>query len=177
MRESRIGSMKSGAISCIIAIVFYIVVPVVLIHEILPMVPEGSIDLEGIKALLTRWMYAGVPMIILAFPARYYQKGNRNRLTWDSIRIVFSCIWLLYVLNFGNLDGILSFKDAESTVIVNIAMLGLVLVLIVFKLLKIMVAYGDHKDHRPEFLEENDVSDTNGSPPGNDGIRVKGRYD
>ncbi len=173
MGEYRIGRFGKGLLSSVVTLIAVTIVPLVL-SNLLNGFDSATVDISEIERLLSRAGYLGVILTIAAFPKGFYEKGNKGRVAAWVVYTVLSVIWLLILLDFGNIGNILIGDEMVLTVSLTGAM-GLI---IVFKLLKLVVVYGDHRDHRAEFLEENDL-DENGRPqsPDFDGIRVKGRHD
>lgn len=158
-----------GAIAAVIALVFYIALPLILLDALVPKLPEG-VDAEGIKALLERWLVAGVPLVILSFPAKYYGLGTVKRFAFAVVRTVLKIVWLLYVIRFGDLSGIVSVDMDGKMIAADLLLKGFVALLILPMVFRIAVAYCDYRDHRDiaAGLCEDTTRD--------DGIRVKGRF-
>jgi len=159
-----------GAIAAVIALVLYIALPLILLDALIPKLPEG-VEAEGIKALLERWLVAGIPLVILSFPAKYYGLGTVKRLAFSVLHTVVKILWLLYVIRFGDLSGIFSVDVYVGTLNADLVLKGFVALLILPMVFKIVVAYCDYRDHRDiaaGLCPEDTTRD--------DGIRVKGRF-
>ncbi len=159
-----------GVISTVIALILYIALPLIVLDALLPRIPEG-VDPEGIKALFERWLIAGVPMVILSFPAKYYGLGTVKRFAFTVVRTVAQVLWLLYVIRFGDLSGIVSVDAYVGTLKADLLLKGFVALLILPVVFKIVVAYCDYRDCRgiAAAMGPEDITR-------DDGIRVKGRF-
>lgn len=159
-----------GAVAAIIALVLYVALPLAIQDAIIPMIPEG-VDAEGIKALLKRWLIAGIPLVIVSFPAKYYGLGTGKRFAFTTVRIVLKIVWMLYTINFGDLNGIVSVEIDGSMFTADLLVKGFAALLTLPLILKIVVAYCDYSEYKgiaASLCPEDTTRD--------DGIRVKGRF-
>ena len=159
-----------GAIAAVIALALYIALPLILLDALIPKLPK-EVYAEGIKALLERWLVAGIPLVILAFPAKYYGLGTVKRFASAAAHTVLKMAWLLYVISFGNLSGIVSADIDAGTITVGFLLKGFLVLLILPMAFRIVLAYCDYRDHR-DIAARLCYDDTTLD----DGIRVRGRF-
>lgn len=171
-REHMVNPVK-GATGVIGAALFYVVLPYVAIAYLLSMI-EGVMETEGVEELLWRWIYLGIPIVIVAFPKNYYPKGSYGRLGAWIATTALSIAWVLYVLNFGDLSDIFSLSMSGSVISLDMSIAGLLIVMIIFRILKLVIAICDHVDHREGYLRDNGLS---GSKDDETDTAIGGRYD
>ena len=162
--------LSNGFVGMILSAVFYFVVPVVYFALAPDFVPAEA-DISGIDELMSRWMVAGIPLVILAFPRKYYAYGNIRRVYTCILTAIMSVVWILYVTNMGDLDGIVSFDNGDIGFTLSLGFFGFIVLIAAYKVLKIVIAYADHKDNREAYEAENGSRKRDG-----DGIRVPGRF-
>lgn len=142
----------------ILAAVVYIGIPYMMLNYVIPnhMIEDAVnglvIDWTNIKPLFERWLYLGVPLTVLAFPVWLFPKGSRGRLMFSIIFMVASICWLVYVMNFGNLDGLVNITFNGVTYGFGIVLSGLMYIIVFFKALKILTIYAIYKDNRENYL-------------------------
>lgn len=174
MSEYRMGKAHRGLLKSAAALVVYAVVPLLILTFIGRL--GITVDLSGLEDVLVRLAMASPVMAIAAFPAGYYAKGNRARpVAWAVYTVVFVVV-ILFATGFGSIEGLVTIENGDVGMTVGITVLGLIGVLILFRLLKLVVIFMDNRDHREEFLEENGI--TAEEAAGDQRIvRVRGRYD
>ena len=163
-------SFVRGLCSTIVALAVYIVVPLAIADAFFPMLPSG-LNLDGLSDLLDRWLIAGVPLVILAFPSKYYGLGTRKRLVFSILAQAMKMVWFLYVTSFGNLSGLFNYSDGDFSIEADLIINGLVLIFAVLIVLKSIVFCCDYRDNREDAREINYTPETE-----EDSIRVKGRF-
>lgn len=149
-----------GAISLVIAALIYIAFPLIVIYVLVPMeFIQDHLETDAFIDMMWKWLYVGIPLVILAFPKGYYAKGSNGRLlAWVAFTGV-SIFWLFYILNFGDLTGLLGIKDGDTTLKVDIVVTGALYLTVAFKLLKLLIVACDHHDHREGYLRDNGLSE------------------
>ena len=157
-------SLSMAFLGLFIAAAVYVVFPYVMLNYVISeglieKAVEGlTIDWTNIKPLFERWMYAGVILVILAFPTWLFPEGSKGRLAFSAVFMVASIVWLLYVLNFGNLEDLASVTYNGSTYKFGLVLQGFLYFMVFFKLLKILTIYGTYKDNSSKYLERSDAA-------------------
>lgn len=172
MRKARSNSLLRGAAHAVTAAIVYLLIPYALMTYLLPVLPD-AVSKDGLEALLGRWFVGGVPLVAVGFLATYFGKGSTWRLVFRIVQVVLKLWWFLYLINYGDLSGIFAYDDSSSSVAVDLTITGLLSVYIVLACLKLLVAYGDHRDNRADYMAEHGAGDDGGSAS----IRVSGRFD
>lgn len=177
MEKRRRDNIVRGVGAMIISLIGYILIPYLIEWHVFPMVPDGF-ELSGFSELLDRWVLAGVPLMIVSLFVGHFGIGSRGWLASSIVQSLLGIFWVLYVLNFGDLTGIFSMEDDSQWMSVDIVIDGFMYLMIALKLLKLLIVYGDYRDNRSAYLEENDDSPgrKGKEQSGSDGIRVKGRF-
>ena len=103
--------------------------------------------------LFERWMYAGIPMVVLGALTWSFPKGSRQRFLMSVIYLAGSIVWLLYVLNFGDLTNLISVTYDDNTFELGMVLTFLLYLLVLFRALKILIVFGVYKDERNRYLE------------------------
>lgn len=151
--------------------VIFIAVPMLLIRYGMPLLPE-SISTAGFEAILDRWMLAGIPIIAVSVPARYFGLGSRARLGCCFILATLRIFWLLYLINFGNLSDLVTITDGDSWISVDVTVTGIMVLTVVFEFLRFLVDAGDYIDNRKAYLSEHGEGEEELRI-----VRINGRYD
>ena len=163
-----------GAIAGFIAaVLFFIVLPYFMSNYflvetseyywkvLLPKIPLfANFDLSNIEVdaanlinLFNRWLYAGIPMVILGALTWAMPKGSRQRFIMSTIYLAGSIIWLLYVLNFGDLSGLIRVSYDGNTFELGIVLTFMLYLLVLFRALKFLIIFGTYKDERDRYLD------------------------
>ena len=161
-----------GAIAgLIVAGAFYVVLPYFMsnyfLNEtseyywkvVLPKLIEGfdfsKLDIDGTNLILmfNRWFYAGIPMVVLGFLTWMMPKGSRQRLVMSTIYLAGSIVWLLYVLNFGDLTGLINVTYDGQNYELGIVLTFILYLMVLFRALKFLIIYGTYKDERDKYLD------------------------
>lgn len=142
----------------ILGAIFYVGIPYAMINYVIPehlienAIPGLVIDWTNITPLFERWLYAGIPMAVISFFVWIFPKGSRARFFSSSIYLLASIGWLVYVMNFGNLDNLAVITYNGTTYAFGIILTGFMYLLIFFKCLKLLTVYAVYKDNRSEYL-------------------------
>ena len=158
IKKVRIMGFIAGAI---VAAVFYVGIPYAMIHYVEPnfetYMEQLELDLQvvwtNLIPLFERWMYAGIPMVVLGALTWSFPKGSRQRFVMSTIYLAASIVWLLYVLNFGDLSNMISVTYDENTIELGIVLTFLLYLMVLFRALKILILFGVYKDKREDYLE------------------------
>ncbi len=159
-----------GLCATISAAVVYIVIPLVVEDAFFPLIPP-EINLDALSDLLGRWLIAGIPLVIIAFPSKYYGLGTRKRLGFSVLFQMMKAAWLLYVISFGDLSGLIDYSGADMTLQIDLVINGLVMILVGLIALKAVIFYCDYRDNRDFARELNSDEEPSEEP-----IRVRGRF-
>lgn len=182
-RESRIAKKEEKAArnreestwrgfeALIVGIITFVAIPLLLSSYGLPMIPD-TISTDGLQAILDRWILAGIPIILFSIPAGYYGLGSRIRLGCCGILIILRIFWMLYLINFGDLSGIVTITDGDAWTVVDVTVTGLIALTVVFEFLRFLVDAGDYVDNRKAYLSEHGEGDEDEIRI----VRVNGRY-
>ena len=148
-----------GAIAgTIVAAAFYLGIPYYLQNYFIPnykdyITADITIVWENIVPLLDRWFYAGIPMVVLGAITWMCPKGSRQRLVASSIYLAASIVWFVYVINFGDMSGLINVTYDGKTVEIGIVLTFMLYLIILFRALKILILYGVYKDNRRDYLD------------------------
>ena len=112
-----------------------------------------DVDSTNLSLLFDRWFYAGIPMVILGMLTWAMPKGSRQRLVTSTIYLAGSIIWLLYVLNFGNLPELIKVTYDGNTFEIGMILTFILYLIVLFRALKFLVIYGTYKDRREKYLD------------------------
>ena len=161
-----------GAIAgLIVAGVFYVALPYFMIEYflndtseyywkiVIPKLIEDfdvsklDIDATNLIEMFKRWLYGGIPMVVLGFMTWMMPKGSRQRLVMSTIYLAGSIIWLLYVLNFGDLKDLIQVTYDGNTFALGIMLTFILYLMVLFRALKFLIIYGVYKDERDKYLD------------------------
>jgi len=112
-----------------------------------------DVDSTNLSLLFDRWFYAGIPMVILGMLTWAMPKGSRQRLMMSTIYLAGSIIWLLYVLNFGNLPQLIQVTYDGNTFEIGMILTFILYLIVLFRALKFLIIYGTYKDRREKYLD------------------------
>jgi len=148
-------------VGAIVAAIFYIGVPYAMMYYVEPnfdtYMEQFNLNLQiswtNLHLLFERWLYAGIPMVVLGAFTWSFPKGSRQRFVMSVIYLAGSIIWLLYVLNFGDLSNLISVTYDGNTFELGIVLTFLLYLMVLFRALKILILFGVYKDERSKYLE------------------------
>lgn len=171
--EYRIGSRWRGAARTVLSFIGLIAVPLVLIRIVddpsyldtllgrwidVSDIAEQleDFDLTAIRGILERALWTAPVMVVLAFPVHFYDKGNKGRMKARMIRSLYGIARYLYIINLGDLAGIIGWSDPDTDafVAVDLAITGYLLIRIALSLFDLPMAWAEMKDNRGRFIEE-----------------------
>ena len=112
-----------------------------------------EIDTKNLELLFDRWLYAGIPMVVLGMLTWAMPKGSRQRFLMSTIYLAGSIIWLLYVLNFGNLPELIRVTYDDNTFELGMILTFILYLMVLFRALKFLIIYGTYKDSREKYLD------------------------
>ena len=147
-----------GVVGFIVAVVFYIGIPVAMKQYFIPNYQDiikydVIIEWNNIIPLLDRWLYAGIPMVLLGTLTWAFPKGSRQRFLMSTVYLVASIAWLLYVINFGDLSNLVTVTVSGNTFEVGFVLAFLLYLIVLSRALKILIIYGVYKDERKNYLD------------------------
>lgn len=146
-----------GIVGTIVAAVFYLGIPYFTKEYFIPnyteYLKEVIIVWDNIIPLLDRWFYAGIPMVVLGALTWAFPKGSRQRFLMSTIYLAASIVWLVYVLNFGDLTDLIRVTYDGNTYEVGIVLTFILYLMVLFRALKFLILYGTYKDHRRDYLD------------------------
>ena len=147
-----------GVVGFIVAVVFYIGIPVAMKQYFIPNYQDiikydVIIEWNNIIPLLDRWLYAGIPMVVLGTLTWAFPKGSRQRFLMSTVYLVASIAWLLYVINFGDLSNLVTVTVSGNTFEVGFVLAFLLYLIVLSRALKILIIYGVYKDERKNYLD------------------------
>lgn len=155
----------------VIGAIVFIAVPILLIRYGIPLIPD-TVSTDGFEAMLNRWMVAGMPIVALSVPAGYFGLGSLARLGCCFALMILRIFWLLYLINFGDLSGLVTVTSGDSWISVDVAVTGIMALTVVFEFLRFLVDAGDHVDNRRAYLAEHGEGEDELRI-----VRINGRYD
>lgn len=113
----------------------------------------SGIDTTGIQALLERAVISAIPLVILAFPYKFYDKGNKGKMYCGVTRSLYGVLRYVYIMNFGNLAGIFTLHVDSTTIHFDMILTGALLVTIFLKLIRIPKHIAVYKDEREDYID------------------------
>lgn len=173
MSEYHIGHPVKGVIGVIISIITLIFIPKIVLNVLqdpywlttflhnfnvefdsAPIAELLSkIDTTGIQGIIQRMIDSAIPLVILSFPLRFYDDGNKGKMYFGLIKSVYCIIRYLYVMNFGVLDNIFGIEIDGYFMSFDIVLTGALLLAIFFRILKMPKIVAIYKDARDEFVD------------------------
>lgn len=154
----------------IVGVIAFIAVPMILTRYGLPLLPD-TVSTDGIEAILNRWMVAGIPIIAVSVPAGYFGLGSVIKLVCCFALMILRILWLLYLINFGDLSGLLTLSDGDTWMSIDVTVTGIMVLTVVLGFLRFLVEAGDHVDNRKAYLSEHGEGEEELRI-----VRVNGRY-
>ena len=153
-----------GIVGLIVALVFYIGIPYYFNNYFLPdyqnilaklgvTVTVVINDDAPLIELFNRWLYAGIPMVILGMLTWAFPKGSRQRFVMSTIYLAASIVWLLYVLNFGQLANLGNVTIDGKTFEFGIVLTFILFLMVLARALKFLILFGVYKDYRRDYLD------------------------
>lgn len=142
----------------ILGALFYVGLPYAMLNYVIPeqliekAVAGLTIDWTNIIPLFERWMMAGIPMAVLSFVVWLFPKGSKARLLSSAVYLLASIVWLVYVMNFGDLTNLAVITYNGTSYGFGILLTGFMYLLIFFKCLKLLTVYAVYRDNRSEYL-------------------------
>ena len=144
----------------VVALVFYIGLPLFVEDFLIDhwrdyIITDKEIEIawDNLIPLFDRWLYAGIPMVILGAITWAMPKGSRQRFLASTVYLAGSIIWLLYVLNFGDLSDLIKVTIDGNTFEIGIVLTFMLYLLVLFRALKFLIIYGVYKDSREKYLD------------------------
>jgi hypothetical protein len=153
-RELRKDSVFRGVLTVIGAVIFYIVIPLAIIQLGLPRITEYVPDTSGIEALFRRWIIAGIPIIIVAYPRMYYGLGSTRRMAAWAVFIGLTIFWALYIMNFGNLADLASINIDGQVINISMVLSGALVLTVIYRLIDLVIAFADYQDNKEAYLRD-----------------------
>lgn len=86
--------------------------------------------------------------------------------------MILRIFWMLYLINFGDLSGIVTITDGDAWTVLDVTVTGLIALTVVFEFLRFLVDAGDYVDNRKAYLSEHGEGDEDEIRI----VRVNGRY-
>ena len=160
--EIRIKKIRilGGIAGAIVAAAFYLGIPYFMNNYFIPNWTEYiKIDVEldikwdNLVLMFDRWFFAGIPMVVLGMLTWACPKGSRQRLFMSTVYLIGSIVWLLYVLNFGDLADLINVTINGNTFEFGIVLTFMLYLLVLFRALKFLIIYGMYKDSRKDYLD------------------------
>ncbi|MDR0887581.1 MAG: hypothetical protein LBM39_00135 [Candidatus Methanoplasma sp.] len=148
------GSKKKAAISAILNICVYVVLPLVVYFIIDSVSQNYDADdqfvtiFDILKGILILYLIFGIPLIILATFKAFYPKGSRSRLVLYIAMILYSILWLWIITSGGTVTATVEpfeFTADITWFIVILSLLGL---------LRCIIPYGEYRGEREKYLSE-----------------------
>lgn len=160
-----IHSPARGAIRATWALILYALIPYIAIMVLEDPKAFGlDLDLtgysiQGISDILWRSVMFSPIMAAAAFAIGYFRKGDAKRIWAQIAALIVGYIWFLFIINFGNLEGLITSGDVleieggKASLKIGVFVTGMIGIVAALKLLRIPIYYCQYKDHREEFLE------------------------
>lgn len=173
MSEYRLGSPVKGVIGVIVSVFLLIYIPKIVLNVLEDPMWLGTflanfgvdfdarriadvlsdIDTTGIQELLQRMIVSAIPLVILAFPHKYYEEGNKGRMYVDLIRSVYCIGRYLYILNFGDLAGIIAIDMGQQVLSIDVMLLGVLALAVLLKVIRMPKIVAVYKDEREDYVD------------------------
>lgn len=165
------GSWGRGILSVVISLLFIIVIPLAIVYYLEGFIQdfiqsmELDIDLGSIFNTFseTIWRFAmyGIPVVILAFFNGFYRKGNKGKLLFTLITLMYSIIWLFLIFEGGaisismDLSSMFSGGDFSiENVDMVISFMGIIIIMVILILLRMVLAYAKYRSRREKYLKK-----------------------
>ena len=113
----------------------------------------SDLDTTGIQAMIERMIVSAIPLVVLAFPYRFYDNGNKGRMYCGIVRDLYCVGRYAYIMNFGNLTGIFSMQMDSTTISFDMVLTGALLISIFLKLIRIPKHIAVYKDERDDYVD------------------------
>lgn len=161
------GSWGKGIFAAVTRFISIVVVPLVMIWFMNNMIQSISefADMSEIidtaSEVVQRFMIYGIPLILLAFFASFYAKGNKAKVLFTAIVSVYFIFWILMIFPNGELilsidaSSMLSGGDIDLGMVnITLEFIGILLILVVLRLLKVIKSYAVYKNNREKYMEK-----------------------
>ncbi len=169
--DLKTGSWGRGIFKVILSLIFIIVIPLLIVNylegflTVLLESMELDMDLGTVFDTFgeTIWRFAiyGIPIVILAFFTGFYTKGNKGKLLFTLITLIYSIIWLFLIFEGGamsismDMSSMFSGEDFSiGNVDLIISFMGIILIMIGFILLNMVRAYAAYRSRREKYLKK-----------------------
>lgn len=174
MSEYRIGHPVKGVIGVIISIITLIYIPKIVLNilqdpywlttflnnfgitfDSTPIADALSkIDSNGIQGFLQRMIDSAIPLVILSFPLRFYDDGNKGKMYFGLIKSVYCIFRYLYIVNFGVLENVFGIEINGYMTSFDVVLTGALILAIFFRILKMPKIVAIYKDARDDFVDK-----------------------
>lgn len=173
MSEYRIGYPIRGIIGVFVSVILLIFIPKIILNVLedpywlesflakLGMDFDASsladalsnVDTTGIQELLQRAIVSAIPLVVLAFPYRFYKNGSKGRMYVGVVKSIYCIGRYLYILNYGDLTGIFALNIDSTVMSFDVMLTGVLLVSIFLRVIRIPKYIAVYKDERDDFVD------------------------
>ncbi|HKM13584.1 MAG TPA: hypothetical protein VJY42_01500 [Candidatus Methanomethylophilaceae archaeon] len=169
--DLKTGSWGKGILAAVVSLLFIVVIPLVLVTYLESYIQEfitsmgADMDLESIfdtfGETIRNFAIYGIPIVILAFFTGFYAKGNKGKLLFTLITLVYSIIWLFFIFEGGAMSMSMDFSSMMSggdisigNVDIMISFMGIILIMIGLILINMVRAYATYRSRREKYLKK-----------------------
>lgn len=172
--DLRHGSWVKGIAGAVRSLFFIIVIPLLIVYLLEGIITDflgGMLDgmeldltgiFETITGLIFRFAIYGIPVVILTFFVKFYAKGNKGRLLFMLIYLMYSIAWLFLIFEGGYLalsvDLSSLMGEGEGISLGNVdlvlAIQGIIAILVGLILIRMVIAFTSYKSKREKYLEK-----------------------
>lgn len=163
--DLKFGSWGKGILAAIVSLISIVVIPLALIHF-----AEGLIDtigggagagdlFEGIRDMVFRFAIYGLPVVLLAFFTKSYDKGSKAKLLFTLMTLGYSIIWIFIIFEGGNMavsvDLSSMFEDEQISfgmVDVLLSLKTIVMIMILLILFRMLLTFTSYGSNREKYL-------------------------
>ncbi len=166
-QDMRHGSWVRGILAGVLSFVSIVVVPLALMWFLEGMIASmGAGDemaeiFNTLNETIWRFMIYGIPVIVLAFLTSFYVKGNKAKVLFTVIALLYSIAWLFLIFPGGELPVSLDTSGFFSgsgfsldSVTLTLNFLGIMLLLVAIMLLRMVLSYAVYKSNREKYLKK-----------------------
>ena len=166
-QDLRFGSWGRGMVSAIVSLISIVVLPLAILYFLGEFAADSGMmdDFEGLLEPLTDMIYRfaiyGSPLVLLAFFNKSYQKGSKAKLLFALTSLGYSFLWIYFIFDGGtltiNLD-LSSMMEGDDfpldSVEVLLSIKGFILLMYLFILLRMVLAFTKYGSSRDKYLKE-----------------------
>ncbi len=163
--DLKFGSWGKGVLAAVVSLISIVIIPLALVYF-----AEGLIDtigagsetgdlFKGIKDMIFRFAIYGLPVVLLAFFTKSYDKGSKAKLLFTLMTLGYSILWIFIIFEGGNMTvsmDLSSMFEGEQIslglVDVLLSVKGVVIIMILLVLFRMLLAFTSYGSNREKYL-------------------------